>query len=382
MSDFLRTRPATTPAMLAVFDDAQAIRHGLAFESALARAQAIAGLVAPAIAENISSTCTALVIDPQQLAEEAAFAGTLAIPLVARLRAALSAEAARAVHRGATSQDVADTILMMQAKAATELLDMELADLAAALRVLARRHSGTPATGRTLLQDALPIGFGLRIAQWHAGIENAARRLRIEVEANASLQFGGAAGTRAGLDAHGAEIARGMARMLGLADAVPWHGQRVGIAAIACALGLLIGALGKVARDVSLLAQNAIGEVREPAATGRGGSSAMAHKRNPTGCQIALSAAIRAPGLLAAIVGGLPQEHERGLGGWQAEAPALTDLFLLAAGALHAMATVIQGLEVDTTAIVRNLESASIGTDIGESEAIVAAILAQDRSSR
>ena len=170
-----------------------------------------------------------------------------------------------------------------------------------------------------------------------------------------------------------------MATTLGLSAGVPWHARRVGVAAIGSALGIVIGALAKLARDVSLLAQNAVGEAREPAVPGRGGSSAMAHKRNPTGCQVALSAATRAPGLVAALLAGLPAEEERGLGGWQAEGPALADLFLLAAGSAQAMATVAEGLDIDTAAIARNLAAANVGSDIGESAAIVAAILAHHR---
>jgi len=381
VSDLLRTRPSSTAAALALFDDAATISHALAFEAALARAEAAEGLIARETADTIVSVCASLRIDPADLAEEAALAGTLAIPLVKRLRAAVGGEAGDAVHKGATSQDVADTVLMLQAKAATELLRSDLERVCAALYALADRHAATPAIGRTLLQDAMPVGFGLRLAQAAGGIDNAAHRLGAEVSANAKIQFGGAAGTRAGLDGRGAAIARRMADDLGLAAGVPWHARRVGVAAIASSLGIVIGALGKLACDVSLLAQNAVGEAREPAITGRGGSSAMAHKRNPTGCQIALSAAIRAPGLVASIFSGLPQEEERGLGGWQAEGPVLGDLFLLAAGSAEAMATVAEGLEIDEAAIARNLAAAGVGADIGESESIVAAILAHHRKS-
>jgi len=357
VTDLLRTRPSSTPATLALFDDAATIGHALAFEAALARAEAGEGLIATDVADAIVAGCSRIRIDAEKLAEEAALAGTLAIPLIKRLRAEIGGEAAAAVHEGATSQDVADTVLMLQAKAAAALLATDLDRACAALYALAERHAATPAIGRTLLQDAMPVGFGLRLAQAAAGIDNAARRLGAEVVSSAKLQFGGAAGTRAGLDGKGAAIARRMA----------------------AALGIVIGALAKFARDVSLLAQNAVGEAQEPVIAGRGGSSAMAHKRNPTGCQVALSAAIRAPGLVASILAGLPQEEERGLGGWQAEGPALADLFLLAAGAAAAMATVAEGLEIDETAIARNLAAAGVGTDIGESEAIVAAILAHHR---
>lgn len=365
--------------MLAVFDDASTIAHALAFEAALARAEAAEGLISAAVAEAIVEACTTLAIDPAKLAEEAALAGTLAIPLVRRLRAALDGEAAATAHKGATSQDVADTVLMVQAKAAMALLAADLERVCSALYALAQRHAETPAIGRTLLQDAMPVAFGLRLAQAAAGIDNATRRLATEVAANAKIQLGGAAGTRSGLDGKGANVARHMADQLGLAMGVPWHARRVGTAAIASALAIVIGALGKLARDVSLLAQNGVGEAREPAIAGRGGSSAMAHKRNPTGCQVALSAALRAPGLVAGMLAGLPAEEERGLGGWQAEGPALADLFLLAAGSAEAMAIVAEGLYIDEDAIARNLDAAGMGGDIGESAAIIAAILDHHR---
>lgn len=376
MSDLLRLRPAATPAMMAVYDDHAVIAHALAFESALARAQAAQGLIDGQAAEAIAAACAGLVIDAADLAEEAALAGTLAIPLVRRLRAALPDEVAAMAHRGATSQDVADTVMMLQARAATDLLCADLDRIGVALAIAARAHSERPAIGRTLLQDALPIGFGLRIAQWQAGIAQATARLRQDIADHACLQLGGAAGTRAGLAGRGGAIAADMAQALGLADALPWQARRMGVAAIGSSLAIVIGALAKMARDLSLLAQNAVGEAHEPRVAGRGGSSAMAHKRNPTGCQIALAAAARAPGLVSGLLFGLAQEEERGLGGWQAEGPALADLFLLASGSAAALAPVAEGLEIDPTAIARNLAAADVGTDIGESAAIVAALLA------
>jgi len=363
--------------MLAAFSDAATLRHALAFEAELARAEAAESLIGTDAAEAIAALCASITTDPAELAEEAALAGTLAIPLVARLRAALSGEAAKALHKGATSQDVADTVLACQIRAASGLLDADLTRITTALAALARRHAATPAIGRTLLQDAVPIGFGLRIAHWQAGIAVSATRLHREVETGAVLQFGGAAGSRAGLGGKAAAVSARLATALGLPDAPPWHARRSGMASIAAALAIVIGSLGKMARDVSLLAQNGIAEAREPAIPGRGGSSAMAHKRNPTGCQVALSASLRAPGLVAGILAGLPAEQERGLGGWQAEGPALADLFLLAAGATDAMATVAEGLEIDEAAIARNLAAAELGDDIGESTGLVAALLAQ-----
>jgi 3-carboxy-cis,cis-muconate cycloisomerase len=168
-----------------------------------------------------------------------------------------------------------------------------------------------------------------------------------------------------------------MAAALGLSDpAAPWHARRDGVAGLGTALAILTGALGKIARDIALMAQGEVGEAFEPRVAGRGGSSAMAHKRNPTGCQVALSAAARAPGLAATLIATLPGEHERGLGGWQAEGAVLAELFLLAHGSLAALGPVIAGLELDAAAMARNLEAASVGEDPGEAAAVVATVLA------
>ena len=375
MSDLLRRRPVATPAMIAVFDDTATIAHACAFEIALARAQAAEGLIAPDVAAAIATGVAAVRVEPAELVDEVALAGTLAIPLVARLRSALSGAAAQALHFGATSQDVADSVLMMQVRAAHHIIAEDARRVRTALKRLAIAHRATPAVGRTLLQDAMPVAFGLRLAQAAAGIADALDQLDAAVARHAIIQFGGAAGTRAGLGGHGACVARRMAEELGLMTGPPWHARRGGVAAIGASVAMLIGAFGKLARDVSLLAQNAIGEAQEPVIAGRGGSSAMAHKRNPTGCQVALSAATRAPGLVASLLAGLPQEQERGLGGWQAEGPVLAELFLLASGSAAAMAVVAEGLDVDADAVARNRDAAGMGEDMGESAAIIAELL-------
>jgi len=377
MSRLIRDLLGGSAEMLDAFGDEALVKHVLAFEVSLAEAEAAAGLLTEDEASRIAIACAQLPLDVETLAEEAAHAGTLAIPLVQRLRRALGDEAlAKKVHWGATSQDAADTALMLQARIGRDLIVRELARVQAALAALAGRMAAAPMIGRTLLQDAVPITFGLKAANWLLGIDDAARRFARESEDALALQFGGAAGTRAGLDGKGAKVAAHMARILGLASPVaPWHARRGGVAGLAVALGIVAGATGKMARDISLLSQDAIAEVFEPSVPGRGGSSAMAHKRNPTGCQIVLSAAARAPGLVATILSAMPQEQERGLGGWQAEGPVLADLFVLVHGALLALAPVLEGLEVDTARMAQNLADAGIGTDIGEAEALTQAAL-------
>lgn len=372
--------------MLAVFGDAALLRAALLFEAVLAEAQMTEGLIPLDAAEAIVAACAELP-DIEDLADAATHAGTLAIPLVQILRQRVAARhgdaLAALVHKGATSQDLADTALMLQAKAGAALIREEAVRLADALAVLAETHAAAPMLGRTLLQAALPITFGLKVVGWLQGVDEALVRFDAEANAALRLQFGGATGSLAGLDGKALAIAERLATRLDLAlPATPWHAQRGAVAGLASALAILVGAVGKIARDLSLLAQTEVAEAFEPRVDGRGGSSAMAHKRNPTGCQVALSAALRAPHLAATLLSALPQEHERGLGGWQIEGPVLADLFQLAHGALAALAPVIEGLEVDTDRMATNLTAAGVGTDTGESEALVARALAHHRRDR
>jgi 3-carboxy-cis,cis-muconate cycloisomerase len=377
MASLIRDLAASTPEMLDAFGDEALVRAALAFEQELAAAQAAEGLLGADQAAAIAGACQILP-DIATLAASAAHAGTLAIPLVAELRRRLSAHPATAakVHLGATSQDVADTALMLQAKAGLRLVTRDCLRLTDALAALAKAHAATPMLGRTLLQPARPITFGLKAAGWLLGVDAALRRLEFEAETALALQFGGASGTLDGLAGKALAISQRLAERLGLAcPPAPWHARRGGIAGLAGALAILAGALGKMACDLALLSQAEVGEAFEPRVEGRGGSSAMAHKRNPTGCQVARSAALRAPHLAATILAALPQEHERGLWGWQAEGPVLADLFCVTHGALVAMAAVAEGLEVHPDRMAANLAAAEVGSDVGEAATLVARAL-------
>ena len=377
----IQDRAAVPAEMLAIFADATLLREACRFEAALARAQAAEGLLTATEADAIAAACASPGIDISQLAGEAAHAGTMAIALVRHLRDRAGA-AGKKLHFGATSQDVADTVLMLQAKAGLAVLDRDLGLLAKALAKLAEEHVATPMLGRTLLQPALPITFGLKAANWLLAIAAARTRLAREGEAALLLQFGGATGTLAGLDGRGLAVAERLAAALGLAlPPMPWHARRDSLAGLATALAIATGAVGKIARDISLMAQAEIGEAFEPKQDGRGGSSIMAHKRNATGCQAALSAALRTPGLAMTILAALPQEHERGLGGWQIEAPVMADLFGLTHGAVAAMLPVIEGLDVDVSAMQRNLNAANVGGDFGVAEIFAHRALAQFRKA-
>ena len=345
----------------ALFTDRARLQGMLDFEAALARAEARAGVIPPSAAPAIAGKCRADLFDLADLARATARAGTPAIPMVKRLTALVAAgdpEAGRYVHWGATSQDAMDTGLVLQLRRLLALLQADLGRLAAALARLAERHKATPLAGRTWLQHALPVTVGLKVAGWLDAVERHRTRLSEVGPRALVLQFGGAAGTLAALGGRGLEVAEALARELNLPlPALPWHAHRDRIAEVATALGLLVGTLGKIARDLSLLMQTDVAEAFEPGGEGRGGSSTMPHKRNPVTAAVVLAAATRAPGLVATLLSAMVQEHERGLGAWHAEWETLPALCTLAAGALRQMAEAIEGLELDPARMRVNLEA-------------------------
>ncbi|HYH21288.1 MAG TPA: 3-carboxy-cis,cis-muconate cycloisomerase [Azospirillum sp.] len=331
----------------------------LDFEAALARAEAAVGVIPAGAVPAITAACDAALYDLSAMGAEAAAAGNTAIPMVKhlthRVREA-DAEAARYVHWGATSQDAMDSGLMLQLRAFTAALDADLGRLADGLAGLAERHRATPMVARTWMQHALPTTFGLKAAGWLDALARDRERIAAARERFA-IQFGGAAGTLASLGDRALPVAEALARELDLPlPAVPWHAARDRVAEFGAALGLLIGTLGSIGRDLSLMMQVEVGEAFEPAVPGRGVSSTMPHKRNPVACAVMLAASVRAPGLVAGLLAGMVQEHERGLGGWHAEWQALPDLGRLAAGAARHAADAIEGLEVDTARMRHNLD--------------------------
>lgn len=343
-----------------LFSDHTRIQRMLDFEAALARAQTRVGVIPAAAANAIEKNCTASQFDFAALTRDAELAGNLAIPLVKQLTALVAnndAEAAKFVHWGATSQDAIDTGLVLQLRDALRSIDHGLADLSRALVAQIKQHRATLMVGRTLLQHALPITFGLKVAGWLDAVTRHRERIKELRPRILVLQFGGAVGTLAALGSRGNAIDAALAQELDLAlPAMPWHGQRDRVVEVATVLGLVVGTLGKIARDVALCMQTDVGELAEPTAPGRGGSSTMPHKHNPIGCAVAMSAAIRVPGLVSTMLAAMPQEHERGLGGWQAEWETLPEIFKLASGALNHMTTVMAGLEINVKRMRTNLD--------------------------
>ena len=273
------------------------------------------------------------------------------VALVGALRERVGAEAAGDVHRGATSQDILDSAAMLIAyRALGPLLD-DLRCAADAAATLAERHRATPMAGRTLLQQALPTTFGLKAAGWMTALDAAAARLDAVRRERLAVQLGGGAGTLAAFGDRGPELLAALARELGLAEPVlPWHTDRTRIAELASALGEACGAAGKPAADLVLLAQDEVEEVREAGEPGRGGSSAMPHKRNPVAAISVLACARDAPGLVATLLASMVGEHERAAGAWQAEWRPLTELLRLTGSAAAWLRDGLERVEVERRA--------------------------------
>jgi 3-carboxy-cis,cis-muconate cycloisomerase len=348
-------------AMCRVFSDRGRLQGILDFEAGLARAQSRAGVVPSAAAMAIAGQCRADLFDLVTLSQATAIAGNSAIPIInelTRIVAAADPVAANYVHWGATSQDAMDTGLVLQLRQGLDLLEADAQQLCAALAKVAAEHKETPIAGRTWLQHAAPTTFGLKAAGWLCAVVRHLERVRALRPRALVLQLGGAAGTLASLDEHAGRTASLLAEDLGLRPAeMPWHSHRDRLVEVAVTLGLLVGSLGKMARDIALMTQSEVAEVAEPSAPDRGGSSSMPQKRNPVGCAAVLATATRIPALVSVLLAAMTQEHERGLGGWQAEWETLPEVFLLTSGALSQMRQVIAGLRVDAQRMQANLEA-------------------------
>ena len=323
-------------------------------ERALANAQALAGILPAHVAAGIAEACRVDVVDAGTLAAEGRAAGNPVEPLVRHLREA-AGDAGDRVHWGATSQDIMDTAAMLVSKRALRLVIARLDDVAAGLARLAAEHRTTPMAGRTLLQQAVPITFGLKAAGWLVAVVECRRRLDEVRSHRLAAQLGGAAGTLAQLGDAGPEVVRLYANELDLAEpAVPWHSDRTRIAEMGAALSVTAGALEKIAGDVALLAQTEVGEAAEPPG---GVSSTMPQKQNPVRSTVAVACARQAAGHASVLLGGGGQEHERGVGGWHAEWDALSGALATTGAAAASLAEAVDGLRVDTERMRRNLDA-------------------------
>ncbi len=351
----------STPESLEAFGERDFLAAMLRFEASLARAQARVGLIPESAAQSIIDTCKVELFDVSKIVRDSGRAGTLAIPLMKSLKETVglfNPDAVRFVHFGSTSQDVIDTALSLVTRDALAWVQADVQISIDALLVLGEKHAADPILARTLLQPASVTSFGLKCAGWVAPLIRSQQRLQIAAANALCVQLGGAVGTLAQMKAHGPEVIALMAADLQLkAPMATWHTQRDEWVALGCELGLLVGSLGKIARDISLMGQFEVNEVSEPVEAGRGGSSAMPHKRNPVACMVALVAAQRAPQRVAALLAAMPQEHERALSHWQAELAEWPGLLMSAHGSARAMAQALPGLQVDTVRMQANLNA-------------------------
>jgi len=356
-----------TPSTEALFSERRWVAGMLRFEEALARAEAEAGVIPKDAAAAIAACCRIDLFDPEAIMREALLAGTPAIPLVRLLVERAGGEAGRFVHWGATSQDCVDTATILLVREALSLLDGQLMGVAHACASLAERQRRTPMAGRTLLQHAAPITFGLKAARWLALVVRRLRALRALRPAVEVVQLGGAVGTLASLGDKGGEVTRLLAAELGLGvPDLPWHAERDRFADLAAFLGVTAGSVAKIAGDLLLLAQSEVGEVAEGSTPGKGGSSAMPQKQNPIDATIAVAAARHAIGLAPLPLAGMAQEHERAAGGWQAEWAALPEIFTSTITAVERLGQALSALRIDDDRMRTNLE-ASGGLIMAES---------------
>jgi len=360
MAASLTSRTLARPAFESAFEPPAYLRAMLDFEAALAAAEAAEGIIPEAAAAAIAKARAGVSFDVEALVAEAKRQGTLVVPFVKTLRAAVEAiapEAARHLHFGSTTQDVLDTAMALCLKPCLDEADRALE---AAIRSLARRargHRATPMAGRTLMQPAVPITAGLKLARWATALAQDRERLADAAAAGLAVQFGGAVGALELLGPKGPAVRHRIALALGLADAPEWHSHRNNWLDLLDRIGLVVVTAGKIARDLSLLGQAEVGEMRDaPPQEGVGGSSAMPHKRNPVGCLHALAAAARMPGLLATVhLGAAQLEHERALGGWQAELVAVPEIAGALGSSLDFLDTIAAALVIDAGRMRANL---------------------------
>ena len=347
----------TTDAMREVWSDENRTRHYVAIERALAVVQGRLGLIPPEAADEIVRHCRLELIDLDKLRAQTERIGYPILGVVSQLNALCRDGLGEYVHWGATTQDITDTATVLQIREGLELVDAELAAIADAMARLAKTHRLTPMIGRSNLQQAIPVTFGYKMAGLLSAVLRHRERIAQLRERVLVGEFAGAAGTLASLQTGAMQTQAGLCAELGLAQPViAWHTIRDNIAEVGSVLGLIGGTLGKLSMDVKLMMQTEVGEVYEPYHHGRGSSSTMPQKRNPiSSCYIhAAISVVRQHA--AALMDAMVADHERSTGPWEIEWIVLPEAFCLMAGALKQARAVLEGLEVDTAAMKRNLE--------------------------
>ena len=357
----------STPQSLDAFGDRNFVAAMLRFEAALARAQAACGLIPESAAQSIVDTCKVDLFDASKIVRESARAGSVAIPLVKSLKETVglfNRDAVDCVHLGSTSQDVIDTAMALITQDMLRLIEADLLSSVQAIMQLGYAHLDTPVLSRTLMQPASVTSFGLKCFNWAAPLARSLQRLQLAKAGALKLQLGGSAGTLARMGNKSPQIVAHMSQALGLGvPPAPWHTQRDEWIALGCELGLMIGSLGKVARDIALMSQFEVGEVSEAPEPGRGRPIEMPHKNNPVASMVALVAAQRAPQRVAALLAAMPQEHERALGGWQTELGEWSQLLMSSHASARDMGTALPELLVHPARMRKHIDAAARSVD-------------------
>ncbi len=346
----------STPAMRAIFSDTHLVETYLHIERTLAKVQGELGVIPQDAADQIQAKAQLDQIDWDRFLEKIPNVGVPIAPLVSQIVSAVG-DAGQWVHYGATTQDIMDTAVVLQLREAIGLLEADLAQATDLLKKLAKKHQNTAMVGRSQLQQAIPITFGYKAAVWLSALQRHQERLNQLKPRLLVGQFSGAVGTLASLESAGLETQARLCAELGLAQPIiSWHTARDSLAEFGSFLGLLTSTLGKIGLDLVLMAQTEVGEIAEPFAPGRGGSSTMPHKRNPISAQRMMVAGKLSKPYVATLLEAQMNDHERGAGVWPLEWAALPQLCLLAAGSLHETCFVLDGLRVFEDRMVKNLD--------------------------
>lgn len=345
-----------TEKMRSVFSDKALIERYIETEVALARAEASCGVIPSSAAAEIAEKARYDALDLKEMQHQTEIVGYPILPLVEQL-SVICGQAGRYVHWGATTQDIMDTAVVLQIRAALDIVETDISNVRQILAKLAAEHRDTTMAGRTHLQHALPITFGYKCAVWLSMFDRHAERLnqlrpRVEIG-----QFAGAAGTLASLGNEGLAVQEAMMKELGLGvPQATWHVARDGFAEALNFLGLVTGSLGKVALDIMMMMTSELGEAYEPFVKGRGASSTMPQKRNPISCEIIYAAAKGVRQHSGLMLDAMVQDFERSTGPWQAEWIAIPESFMLSSAALEQAVYMLNGLEVKPDNMRKNLD--------------------------
>ncbi len=347
-----------TEELRAVFEERARLQGWLDVLAALAKAQGELGIIPAQAAQAIVRSASVDRLDLAFVAEETRSTGHSTLGLIRGLQRILPPDAQEWVYYGATVQDLSDTWTALAMKRVGAVVWRDLREVEVLLLALAERYRDTLMVGRTHAQPGAPITFGYKAAVWAGEIRRHLERLREGAPRWLVGQLAGAVGSLAFFGERGLELRARFCSKLGLADpAISWTTSRDRLAEFLLLLAMATSTLAKIGTEIYELQRPEIGELREPATAESVGSITMPHKRNPELAEhlVTLSRLVRAQAVL--VLEGMIQEHERDGRAWKVEWPAFPDACLLAGASLSFARSILAGLEVNESAMRRNLEA-------------------------